>query len=224
MHVEPLDWFVETLLLFCFPQASMPRLLIYCIEAFAGLGDYTHSQAEAIANATVQVTLLAPADFILQSTLGVPLSVPLLLCFGRLRNDKTLNRVLQALASHPTAHLVVAGPEATPGQLQSSNYQRLAQSLGVDNRCHWQIHFHTPQEVANVFAAVDVAVLAYSASFRSASCMLNVVASDRLPAVASSGDSALLSAVKRFRLGVAVPPDDTSALTTGSDGLRRSDA
>jgi glycosyltransferase involved in cell wall biosynthesis len=146
--------------------------------------------------------------------LGVPLSVPLLLCFGRLRNDKNLGRVLQALASQPNAHLLVVGPEATPGQLQSGDYQQLAQSLGVDSRCHWQIHFHSPQEVANMFAAADVAVVAYSASFRSASGVLNVVANYRLPVVASAGDSSLLSAVQLYRLGVAVSPDDTPALTT----------
>jgi glycosyltransferase involved in cell wall biosynthesis len=343
----------------------MPRLVIYCAEASGGLADYAHSQAEAIASAAVDVTLLAPADFIHQSTLyelkpylrpadvkgsnrflnrftflarllsdascldatirrsghrfvlwtsyseylaplwawrfrrlrqrgvhfaavvhdpvrsyqvgprwwhrwsiaegysfleqafvhapialdtvcpmpdlrvtviphgpfpfpnaslsraearrllGVPLAVPLLLCFGRLRNDKNLNRVLEALANQPNAHLLVVGPGATPGQLQSGDYRRLAQNLGVDSRCHWQIHFHTPQEVANVFAAVDVAVLAYSASFRSASGVLNVVANYRLPVVASAGDSALFSAVQRYRLGVAVPPDDTSALASG---------
>jgi glycosyltransferase involved in cell wall biosynthesis len=342
----------------------IPRLLVYCAEASGGLADYAHSQAEAIANTSVQVTLLAPADFIHQSNhyelkpylrptsgkssnrflhrftflarlladassldstirrsghrfvlwtsyseylaplwawrfrrlrkrgvhfaavvhdpvrsyqvgprwwhrwsiaegysfleqafvhapialdtvvpmpdlrvtviphgpfpfpnaslsraearrlLGVPLSVPLLLCFGRLRNDKNLNRVIEALASQPHAHLLVVGPEATPGQLQSTDYRRLAESLGVESRCHWQIHFHTPQEVANVFAAADVAVLAYSASFRSASGVLNVIANYRLPVVASAGDSALFSAVQLYRLGVAVSPDDTPALTT----------
>ncbi len=343
----------------------MPRFLIYCTEASGGLADYAHSQAEAIANASIDVTLLAPADFVHQSTryalkpvlrtsgwkgstrflhrlaflarllanarcldatircsgytfvlwssyteylaplwawrfrrlrrlgvhfaavvhdpvrsyqvgprwwhrwsiaegysfleqafvhapigldtvrpmpdlrvtviphgpfpfppasrsraearrlLGVPLHVPLLLCFGRLRSDKNLNRVLQALSSHPTAHLLVAGPEATPRQLQSSDYRRLAKELGVENRCHWQIRFHTPQEVAEVFGAADAVVLAYSWSFRSASGVLNVVANYRLPVVASAGDSAMLSAVQRYRLGVVIPPDDTAALAAG---------
>jgi glycosyltransferase involved in cell wall biosynthesis len=144
--------------------------------------------------------------------LGVPAEVPLLLCFGRLRSDKNLAHVLQALACHPSAHLLVAGPEATPGQWQAHDYRRLAEDLGVEHRCHWQIRFHTPQEVAEVFQATDLVVLAYSSSFRSASGVLNVVANYRLPVVASAGDGDLLSAVQRFRLGVMIPPDDTAAL------------
>lgn len=150
--------------------------------------------------------------------LGIPADVPLLLCFGRLRDDKNLARVLEALCTHPTTHLLIAGPEATPGQTQSFDYQCLADRLGIQDRCHWRIAFQSPDEVSVLFRAADAVVLAYSASFRSASGVLNVVAQFGLPVLASGGDSALVQAVQQFQLGVVVPPDDTAAL---SDGLQR---
>lgn len=151
----------------------------------------------------------------LKAELGISIDTPLLLAFGRLRTDKNLERVLHALASHPTAHLLVAGPEATSGQLQSFDYQRLAHSLSIADRCHWRVHFLSAIEVAAAFTVADAVVLAYSASFRSASGVLNVVANYRLPILASAGDSALAYAVENYNLGVLVPPDNTSALAQG---------
>jgi glycosyltransferase involved in cell wall biosynthesis len=159
---------------------------------------------------------LSPLDA--RKQLGIPADVPLLLCFGRLRDDKNLARVLEALSTHPTAHLLIAGPEATPGQTPSSDYQRLADRLGVQDRSHWRIAFQSPDEVSVLFRAADAVVLAYSASFRSASGVMNVVAQFGLPVLASGGDSALVQAVQQYQLGVVVPPDDTAAL---SEGLQR---
>lgn len=151
--------------------------------------------------------------------LDVPANFPLLLCFGRLRDDKNLHLVLHALASHPTAHLLIAGPESTPGQRHSSAYQILAERLGIQDRCHWHVAFQSPEEVAILFRAADAVVIAYSASFRSASGVLNVVAQFGLPVLASGGDSALVQAVSQYRLGVVVPPDDSAALAEGLQSL-----
>jgi glycosyltransferase involved in cell wall biosynthesis len=144
--------------------------------------------------------------------LAIPEQVPLLLCFGRLRTDKNLEGVLLALRENPSTHLLVAGPDATHGQRKSSEFRQMAESLGVADRCHWQVWFHTPEEAAQAFSAADAAVLAYSASFRSASGVLNVAARYRIPVIASGGDGALTSAVSQFALGIVIPPDDTPEL------------
>ena len=46
---------------------SMPKLLIYCSEASGGLADYAHEQSCSLANAGVDVAILAPAGYIHQS-------------------------------------------------------------------------------------------------------------------------------------------------------------
>lgn len=155
----------------------------------------------------------------MRASLGISEDSPLLLAFGRLRTDKNLDLVLHAVAQHPTAHLLVAGPEATPGQLQSSDYRSIALRLGISQRCHWLIHFHSDADISAVFTAADAVVLAYSASFRSASGVLNVAANYKLPLLVSAGDGALLTAVRRYSLGVVVTPDESDALATGLEQL-----
>jgi glycosyltransferase involved in cell wall biosynthesis len=153
--------------------------------------------------------------------MGIPEMAPLLLSFGRLRSDKNLECVLYALRDNPRTHLLVAGPEATHGQRQSGEFRRMADRLGIADRCHWQVWFHTPEEAAQVFTAADVAVLVYSASFRSASGVLNVAVRYRIPVIASGGDGALTRAVSQFALGVVIPPDDTPELAKAIPQLFR---
>lgn len=158
----------------------------------------------------------------LRASYGIPRDAPLLLSFGRLRVDKNLDRVLEAVSHHSQVHLLIAGPEATPGQPQSSDYQRLAFRLGIASRCHWQIHFHAPMQVSELFTIADVVVLAYSATFHSASGVLNIVSNFNLPVIVSAGDSPLLSAVHKYSLGLTVPPDDTIAISDAISRVLRS--
>ena len=150
--------------------------------------------------------------------LAVPPDATLLLSFGHIRDSKNLDLVLQAMVGVPRIWLQVAGPEATAGQQPSDHYRQLAQRLGVAGRCRWQIGYQSPEQVAELFTAADGVVLSYSARFRSASGVMHLAAHYRKPVLASAGSSALVEDVRRFRLGVVVPPDDPVAL---EGGLRR---
>jgi glycosyltransferase involved in cell wall biosynthesis len=152
---------------------------------------------------------------VLRQVLSVPLDATLLLSFGHIRDSKNLALVLRAMAGVPRIWLMVAGPEATAGQHPSDYYRQLAERLGVAGRCRWKIGYQAPEQVAELFTAADGAVLTYSASFRSASGVMHLAAHYRKPVLASAGASALMDDVRRFRLGVEVPPDDPTALEAG---------
>ena len=49
-------------------KCSLAGLLIICSESAGGLADYAHCQAEALAQLGIHVTLLAPGDFLHQSS------------------------------------------------------------------------------------------------------------------------------------------------------------
>lgn len=153
-----------------------------------------------------------------RQALAIPPYATLLLSFGHIRDSKNLDLVLRAMVSVPRIWMLVAGPEATAGQQPSVHYRQLAERLGVAGRCRWQIGYQSPQQVAELFSAVDGVLLAYSARFRSASGVMHLAAHYRKPVLASAGASALVDDVRRFRLGVVVPPDDPVAL---EGGLRR---
>ncbi|CAK6687004.1 glycosyltransferase [Synechococcus sp. CBW1107] len=150
--------------------------------------------------------------------LGVPEQATLLLSFGHLRDSKNLSLLLKAMVHVPQIWLLVAGPEATAGQWPSSQYQRLAERLGVAERCHWRIGYQPTERVGELFAASDGVLLTYAARFRSASGVLHLAGHYRVPVLASAGDGSMLNDVCRFDLGEVVTPDDLDALIIG---LRR---
>lgn len=152
---------------------------------------------------------------VVRHDLSVPPDARLLLSFGHIRDAKNLDLVLRAMAGVPSIWLLVAGPEATAGQHSSDHYRQLAERLGVAGRCRWQIGYQAPEQVAELFTAADGVVLTYSARFRSASGVMHLAAHYRKPVLASAGASALVADVRRFRLGVVVPPDDPTALENG---------
>lgn len=147
--------------------------------------------------------------------LDLPETAPMLLSFGHIRDGKNLDLAVRALAALPEAHLVVAGTEAVGGNKPVRHYQQLAENLGVAGRCRWVIRFIPSSEVGNFFAASDVAVLTYSASFRSASAVLNVAVHYRRPCLASGGESNLGAMVRQYELGLWVEPDSPAAVVTG---------
>lgn len=151
----------------------------------------------------------------LRRRLEIPPQATLLLSFGHIRNNKNLQLTLQAMAELPELWLLVAGPEATPGQRSSAHYRQLAEQLGVAQRCRWQIGYQSPQQVADHVTASDAVLLTYSGAFRSASGVLHLAAHYRKPMIASAGASALLDTVRSFNLGVVVPADDATALVQG---------
>ncbi|HEU5397525.1 MAG TPA: glycosyltransferase family 4 protein [Verrucomicrobiae bacterium] len=147
--------------------------------------------------------------------LSIPDGAFVVLSFGHLRDGKNLDLAIEALAAAPAACLVVAGKEQSSGQKPMGYYQELARKAGVAERCRW-LHGHVPgNEVGNLFAASDLALLTYSRNFRSASGVLNTAVAYRKPCLASAGDGNLRSVVDRYRLGWFVEPDNSVAVREG---------
>jgi glycosyltransferase involved in cell wall biosynthesis len=143
--------------------------------------------------------------------LGIPETAQVLLSFGHMRDGKNLDQIIAALASLPSAHLLVAGREQSAGQKPAAYYQELASRLGVEHRCHWHTNYIPNEEVWKYFRASDLLLLTYSSDFRSASGVLNVNAQFGLPVLASAGAGPLLTAIKDYQLGsILQNPDATS--------------
>jgi glycosyltransferase involved in cell wall biosynthesis len=115
--------------------------------------------------------------------------------------------------------LLVAGKGDSSSSKAPQFYQKLADDLGVSHRCRWDIRRIPEEEVGDFFAAADMAILTYSANFRSASGVLNAAVSARRPVLASSGEGPLKKAVQRYRLGVFVSPDEIKCIVQGANTL-----
>ena len=147
--------------------------------------------------------------------LNLPADGLVLLAFGHIRDNKNLDLTLRALAQLPDYYLLVVGNQIGGSQRPLSYYRELAGSLGVADRVRWRNGFVPAEEVANYFAATDGVMLNYSASFRSASGVVNVAVAQQRSCVASAGGGNLRTVVQRYQLGVWVPPDDLEALVAG---------
>lgn len=155
----------------------------------------------------------------IREQLSIPNSAHLFLSFGHVRDNKNLPLVIEALVKFESAWLLVAGPEAKPGQLSSSSLRELADKLGVGNRCRWLIGFLDAAEVSNCFNACDFVLLTYASTFRSASGAQNVAGWFRKPLLVSGGDGNLLATVARYSLGIIVSPDCADAICSGMEEL-----
>ena len=151
----------------------------------------------------------------MRTKLQLPLDAKVMLAFGHIRDQKNLDLVIRAMVNFPNVYLVIAGKEQSSGQKPASFYQDLAYSLGVSDRCRWEIRFLSDTEVADLFEASDLAILLYSKTFRSASSALSIATNYRKPCLASAGKSSLQSIVQKYNLGIWVEPDDVNATTTG---------
>ncbi|MEX1122703.1 MAG: hypothetical protein WED82_11245 [Balneolales bacterium] len=99
------------------------------------------------------------------------------------------------------------------------HYRQLSSQLGVVVRFIWQLGYLSLEQVAEHFTASDAVLLTYAASFHSASGVMHLAAHYRKPVIASAGASALVDTVRRFALGVVVPPDDAAGLRLGLQQL-----
>lgn len=131
----------------------------------------------------------------------IPVDAKVFLVYGHLRDGKNVDLILHALVSIKDAWLLVAGSEAPPGQKKSTEYKKVADQLGVGNRCVWITRYLTETESANIYNASDIVLILYSDEFRSASGALNSVAQFSKPVVASSGIGPVKSNIESFNLG-----------------------
>lgn len=142
------------------------------------------------------------------------------LSFGQIRDGKNLDRFLRAMVQlPPEVKLLVAGSSGGNSQRQPGDYQKLAEELGVADRCVWDIRYIPDEEIGNLFSAADFVLMTYSAKFRSASGVLNIAVSARKPVLASSGPGPLQSAMRDYQLGIFIPPDDDAAILNGAQRI-----
>ena len=123
--------------------------------------------------------------------------------------------MIRTLVENPSAVLVVMGRAQSKKDKPLEFYRNLAAELGVQDRVKFFDGFVPDEKLASYFAAADVVVLTYDASFHSQSGVLNVAARARRPVLASAGESPLKDCVQKFRLGVFVEPDNLGALKEG---------
>lgn len=150
-----------------------------------------------------------------KTRLSLPTEAKVMLAFGHIRVNKNLDLVIRAMAQVPNVHLVIAGKELQTEQNLVARYQQLADSLGVNDRCRWEIGFVNESTVANLFNMADLILLTYSRSFRSASGVFNMAAGYRKACLVSAGASALKSTTQQYQLGIWVEPDDVDAIAQG---------
>ena len=145
------------------------------------------------------------------------------LAFGQIRDGKNLDLFLQAMTRLPlNVKLLVAGKGDSGSSRPPEFYQKLAEELGVGDRCRWDIRRIPEDEVGDIFAACDFVLVTYSSKFHSASGVLNTAVSARKPVLASSGAGPLKSLVKKFQLGIFVNPDSEEQIVSGVQGVLNS--
>jgi glycosyltransferase involved in cell wall biosynthesis len=151
----------------------------------------------------------------MRTHLNLPLDAKVMLAFGHIRDNKNLDLVIRAMVNFPDLYLIVAGKEQSSSQRPAAFYQDLAKTLGVADRCCWEVRFISETEIGNFFEAVDVTLFTYSNTFRSASSALNAAANYRKPCIASAGEGSMRSVVQKYQLGIWVAPDDVDAIVNG---------
>ncbi len=179
----------------------------------------------AVSPVSESLTRSASASVFLFATSYAPLTTPappdvVFLTFGQIRDGKNLDLFLRAMTRLPeNVKLLVAGKGDSGSSRPPEFYKKLAEELGVASRCRWDIRRIPDEEVGDFFAACDMVLVTYSAKFRSASGVLNAAVSARKPVLASSGPSALKTAVQKYHLGVFVEPDDLEEIIIASNEL-----
>ena len=154
----------------------------------------------------------------LRAKLGASPQHRVFLAFGYVRDGKNLDLAIRALAQVPEAFLVIAGSVASANDRPFSFYRKIAAEVGVGDRVILREGFVSDNDLADYFEGADFILLTYSSGFHSQSGVLNLAAQSRKPVLASSAPSPLLTIVRQFALGVAVPPDSAQAIV---DGMRQ---
>lgn len=150
---------------------------------------------------------------------GVKNGQMVFLAFGYVRDGKNLDLAIRALEKVPEAFLVIAGSVASSGDRPFSYYQDLSVSLKVDERCRLFEGFVSDEALGGYSIGTDFFLLTYSSNFHSQSGVLNIAAKARKPVLASASPGPMTESVKRFSLGLAIPPDNFNSIVEGMRGL-----
>ena len=155
----------------------------------------------------------------IRARFGIAATDRVLLCYGHLRDNKNLKVSIDAIAKLDRVRLVVAGSEASPGQIQSAWYKEYARKQGVFEKVHWEIGYQSDQATSDLFAMADVALLPYDPSFVSSSGVLHVAVPFKVPLIASCGEGALSKALEEYKLGIRIPSADPLALANAIQAI-----
>ena len=150
---------------------------------------------------------------------GIAATDRVLLCYGHLRDNKNLKVSIDAITKLDRVRLVVAGSEASPGQIQSEWYKEYARKQGVFEKVHWEIGYQSDQATSELFAIADAALLPYDQSFVSSSGVLHVAVPFKVPLIASCGEGALSKAIEEYKLGIRIPSADPLALANAIQAI-----
>lgn len=130
---------------------------------------------------------------------------------GNIRAEKNYDLAIKSLPDFPNLKLLVAGRAANSG-MDTGIYKRLAAELGVSDRVLWIERFLSDEDLAAVIQASDLVLLNYSATFKSQSGALCLIAPYKKKLLASAGESALAIAVENFEIGSLAQPDDLTSM------------
>jgi len=146
---------------------------------------------------------------------GVEAGQKVFLAFGFVRDGKNLDLAIKALTEVTEAFLVIAGSIASSHERPFSFYRNLASELKVDHRCKFFEGFVSDEALADYFSAADFILLTYSSKFYSQSGVLGIAAKARKPVLASASPSPLIESVRKYSLGVIIPPDVPREVISG---------
>ncbi len=178
-------------------------------------GAQPQSRVTLIPQGTFEFMLPKRSGQQVRESFVIPEEGKLLLAFGHLRNNKNLSLLIRALKKFPQLYLLIAGNSQSSRDHGADYYQQIALQEGVAPQCRWDIR-HVPMEIASdYFAACDLVLLPYSASFLSASGVLSAAVGFRKPALVSAGDGCLKEILRDYAIGYWVEPDDLQALEGG---------
>jgi glycosyltransferase involved in cell wall biosynthesis len=133
---------------------------------------------------------------------------------GNIRHEKNYHLAIASLVTHPSLVLIIGGRPSS-SIVDITVFQKQAEELGVSNRILWLVKFLSDAELASIITASQISNLNYSATFKSQSGVMTLVAPYRIPIVASNGESALAAVVNKYKLGVLVEPDNQQSLDEG---------
>jgi len=150
--------------------------------------------------------------------LRLPLKVPILLFFGRLRWDKGPDLLLEAIKDiEDDFVLVIAGQ---PGYVTNSDILALKRQLTTSNKIIARIGYIPEEEVKYYFLSADAVVLPYRRAFKGTSGILQNATSAGKPVIATDvGEIGRI--VRENSLGIIVEPESPHALQQGIQNFLR---
>ena len=148
---------------------------------------------------------------------GLPGDKQVALCFGLMRDDKNVDRLLKTLPRNRSAlHLVIAGQFGTRIKKTVGFYKALIRELGIAKSVGFLNRYIPDEEVPDLFALCDWVAMPYSRTFTSQSGVLNLAAYYERPVLLSAAPT-LVETVARDDIGIVVDADNQTAL---EDGVR----